>query len=234
MTTIDITAVSKLKHAELWKAAKSLGGQSALGRYLGVRPDVIGRWCNLQDTPHHTGDERDELEKKLYAITGKTLDELFPRELCEAEEFLRSKKTIESTKEIELSGLLEYAERTQERLTLDAPNTDTQELLELIKSQVDRLSYREREIIKLRYGLKDGYRYTLEEVGHIFKVTRERIRSIESRAIRRLQEYNMASGLVDFAPERTGPLKSYQEPIEVWPSERHRNEQDVKHCKSQQ
>ncbi len=42
------------------------------------------------------------------------------------------------------------------------------------------LSYREREIIKLRYGLGDGYSYTLEEVGHIFKVTRERIRQIEA------------------------------------------------------
>ena len=49
------------------------------------------------------------------------------------------------------------------------------------------LSYREREIIKLRYGIGDGYNYTLEEVGHIFKVTRERIRQIEAKAIRKLQ-----------------------------------------------
>ncbi len=49
------------------------------------------------------------------------------------------------------------------------------------------LSYREREIIKLRYGLGDGYSYTLEEVGHIFKVTRERIRQIEAKAVRKLQ-----------------------------------------------
>jgi RNA polymerase primary sigma factor len=49
------------------------------------------------------------------------------------------------------------------------------------------LSYREREIINLRYGLGDGYSYTLEEVGHIFKVTRERIRQIEAKAVRKLQ-----------------------------------------------
>ena len=49
------------------------------------------------------------------------------------------------------------------------------------------LSYREREIIQLRYGLGDGYSYTLEEVGHIFKVTRERIRQIEAKAVRKLQ-----------------------------------------------
>jgi len=49
------------------------------------------------------------------------------------------------------------------------------------------LTYREREIIKLRFGIGDGYIYTLEEVGRIFKVTRERVRQVEARAIRKLQ-----------------------------------------------
>jgi hypothetical protein len=54
-----------------------------------------------------------------------------------------------------------------------------------INKVLKTLSYREREIIKLRYGLGDGYSYTLEEVGHIFKVTRERIRQIEAKAVPR-------------------------------------------------
>jgi RNA polymerase primary sigma factor len=49
------------------------------------------------------------------------------------------------------------------------------------------LNYREREILKLRYGLADGYAYTLEEVGKIFSVTRERVRQIEAKAVRKLQ-----------------------------------------------
>jgi RNA polymerase primary sigma factor len=57
-----------------------------------------------------------------------------------------------------------------------------------INKVLKTLSYREREIIKLRYGLGDGYSYTLEEVGHIFKVTRERIRQIEAKAVRKLQQ----------------------------------------------
>ena len=60
------------------------------------------------------------------------------------------------------------------------------------------LSYREREIIKLRYGLGDGYSYTLEEVGHIFKVTRERIRQIEAKAVRKLQQPARSQDLVGF------------------------------------
>jgi len=64
----------------------------------------------------------------------------------------------------------------------------TQEMLkEKIDDVLRTLTYREREIIKLRYGLGDGYTYTLEEVGRIFKVTRERVRQIEAKAVRKLQ-----------------------------------------------
>ena len=52
---------------------------------------------------------------------------------------------------------------------------------------METLNYREREILRLRYGLADGYTYTLEEVGRIFKVTRERVRQIEAKAVRKLQ-----------------------------------------------
>jgi len=62
---------------------------------------------------------------------------------------------------------------------------------EMLKERIDHvlrtLTYREREIIKLRYGIGDGYTYTLEEVGRIFKVTRERVRQVEAKAIRKLQ-----------------------------------------------
>jgi RNA polymerase primary sigma factor len=67
-------------------------------------------------------------------------------------------------------------------------NAATQEMLkDKIESVLKTLTYREREIIKLRYGLGDGYTYTLEEVGRIFKVTRERVRQIEAKAVRKLQ-----------------------------------------------
>ena len=71
----------------------------------------------------------------------------------------------------------------------DSPvSSATQEMLkDKIDSVLKTLTYREREIIKLRYGLGDGYTYTLEEVGRIFKVTRERVRQIEAKAVRKLQ-----------------------------------------------
>jgi RNA polymerase primary sigma factor len=66
-------------------------------------------------------------------------------------------------------------------------NAAPQEMLkEKIDQVLETLTYREREIIKLRYGLGDGYTYTLEEVGRIFKLSRERIRQIEAEAVRKL------------------------------------------------
>jgi RNA polymerase primary sigma factor len=60
-------------------------------------------------------------------------------------------------------------------------------LKDRINDVLSALNYREREIIRLRYGLADGYAYTLEEVGKIFSVTRERVRQIEAKAVRKLQ-----------------------------------------------
>jgi RNA polymerase primary sigma factor len=60
-------------------------------------------------------------------------------------------------------------------------------LRDRIEATLQSLSFREREIIKLRYGLGVGYTYTLEEVGKIFKVTRERVRQIEAKSLRKLQ-----------------------------------------------
>ncbi len=73
---------------------------------------------------------------------------------------------------------------------------------QMLKGKIEHvlrsLTYREREIIKLRYGLGDGYSYTLEETGRIFKVTRERIRQIESKALRKLQHATRAEHLKGF------------------------------------
>ncbi|MEN6556659.1 MAG: sigma-70 family RNA polymerase sigma factor [Thermoguttaceae bacterium] len=67
-----------------------------------------------------------------------------------------------------------------------------------IAEVLESLDYREREILRLRYGLADGYSYTLEEVGKIFSVTRERVRQIEVKAVRALQHPARATQLAEF------------------------------------
>ena len=79
----------------------------------------------------------------------------------------------------------EFLEDYREEDPLHDMNQDL--LKARIADVLNALNYREREIIRLRYGLADGYAYTLEEVGKIFSVTRERVRQIEAKAVRKLQ-----------------------------------------------
>lgn len=67
-----------------------------------------------------------------------------------------------------------------------------------IDSILDSLPEREKNVIRMRFGLVDGYSHTLEEVGYVFKVTRERIRQIEAKAIRRLRAQSKKKELKDF------------------------------------
>jgi RNA polymerase primary sigma factor len=84
-----------------------------------------------------------------------------------------------------------------------------------IEAVLKTLTYREREIIKLRYGIGDGYTYTLEEVGRIFKVTRERVRQVEAKAIRKLQHPVRARKLQGFVetPVRKDPRAASSEKL---------------------
>lgn len=97
----------------------------------------------------------------------------------------------------------------------DDPLYDTHQhaLKTRIEEAMQGLNYREREILRLRYGLADGYAYTLEEVGKIFSVTRERVRQIESKAVRKLQQPYRARSLMSFLDGIEPPLADSKEPV---------------------
>lgn len=71
-------------------------------------------------------------------------------------------------------------------------------LQEQLRDVLSTLPPREQEVLKMRFGLDDGYSLTLEEVGLYFNVTRERIRQIEAKALRRLRHPRRANGLRDY------------------------------------
>ena len=76
--------------------------------------------------------------------------------------------------------------------------TTNEILKEEIKSVLETLQPREQQVLELRFGLIDGTSYTLEEVGKKFNVTRERIRQIEAKALRKLRHPSRAKKLKDF------------------------------------
>jgi RNA polymerase primary sigma factor len=69
-------------------------------------------------------------------------------------------------------------------------------LREHIAAALEQLTYRQRGILEMRYGLGDGFAYTLAEVAQVFRLTRERIRQLQARAIRKLRKH--ADALRDF------------------------------------
>lgn len=71
-------------------------------------------------------------------------------------------------------------------------------LKEQLAQILANLPDREQEILKLRFGLEDGKHYTLRETGDVFNLTRERVRQIEARALKRLREYSMSKQLKDY------------------------------------
>ncbi len=79
-----------------------------------------------------------------------------------------------------------------------AVQTSYKLLQEQLRTVLETLPPREQEVLKMRFGLDDGYSLTLEEVGLYFNVTRERIRQIEAKALRRLRHPRRASGLRDY------------------------------------
>jgi len=94
------------------------------------------------------------------------------------------------------SHLGDFVPDDQEETPVDiASNVALREQLDRLLGQ---LTEREREVLKLRFGLEDGYPRTLEEVGHIFEVTRERIRQIEAKALNRLRQPQLNRLLRDY------------------------------------
>ncbi len=71
-------------------------------------------------------------------------------------------------------------------------------LKEKLGAIIDDLPLREQKVLRMRFGLEDGYAHTLEEVGYLFQVTRERIRQIEAKALRKLRNPKRVKELMDF------------------------------------
>lgn len=204
---IDITAVAKLKHADLWAAAKSLGSQAALARHLGISQIEIGEWINLKSVPparpvgrRWTEDYICQMESKLIELTGKSWDELFPDSLRDNAEFLACEKTIEKTATMESIALEHYAMCSRQRMLHGAVDGERREALRAVLGNVLRTcTDRDARILTMRFGLDGTPAKTQEEVGKEFGLSSSRVNRLEQRAVRRLQNPEVFAELEEYA-----------------------------------
>ncbi len=110
-----------------------------------------------------------------------------------AERPLSLEMTIHEEEDAALTDFVE-----DEEVTSPALSAQRQQLRDTLDEVLDTLTPREMRILQLRFGLVDGYNYTLEEVGRKFGVTRERVRQIESQALIRLRHPSRSRKLRDY------------------------------------
>ncbi len=203
-----------MRHAALLEAARQMGGIKPLAAHLGISDHIVSKWVNLKSMPSLRRGKWQaskrfrklwpSIERKLFALTGMKTDDLFPG-------FVRDSGLLDMSKEVEvtqnvgekqLQALVDY--RAQQEVAPDL----LQDMRSKITTVLNTLTVREREAIKLRYGLEDGCPSTIDDVARAFKVTRERVRQIEAQAMRKLQCHHRSkylASLVDVDVGQTAP-----------------------------
>jgi RNA polymerase sigma factor (sigma-70 family) len=212
MKTIQLSAVGRLKHTDLWRAAVKVGGQTALAKYLGVEPSRLNSWVNLKSlppvtsedlarSPSWTAERHVEFERKLLALTGKTLPELFPEGMRQCTEFLKASKEFEQTQEFTTDELLGYAEMERERRAIAGPVHEAEqgEVKELITHVLKTIPERERRILSQLYGLNGEQPRSYYELAEVEGCTHQNIRHIEQRAMSKLRMPARISLLLSYA-----------------------------------
>ncbi len=153
-------------------------------------------------------------EKALFQLFGRepTIDELAKASNMSVEDVRKvvkiSRQPVSLDRpvgETEDSSFGDFLEDT--RCASPSQSATGETLKQRLEHVLKTLTYREREIIKLRYGIGDGYTYTLEEVGRIFKVTRERVRQVEAKALKKLQHPVRSRKLAGFLEESIAEVK---------------------------
>jgi len=177
-----LRATIQVRNDHMLKARERLGlTQADVAGIAGVSISLIGCLERLQFPSTYRYEEALLIADALHV----PVESVLPEEMVG----WQGKTKFAYTEEVPIKKLLDYENRTTTHYLLESPDVAIEKSDDLarLKLLIKTLSYREREIIKLRYGLDGEFSYTLEEVGRIFGVTREVIRQVEARAIRKLE-----------------------------------------------
>lgn len=187
----------------------------------GYRFSTYATWWVRQAISRALADQSRTVRIPVHMI--ETINKLMKAQRKLLQELGRDPKVDEVAKEMGLPGkkVREIIRTTQEPISLDTPvgeeeDTRLKDFIEdekslspseaalylLLKAQLSRvmeaLTPREQKILEMRFGLENGRSHTLEEVGEEFKVTRERIRQIEAKALRKLRHPSKNKRLMDY------------------------------------
>lgn len=158
---------------------------------------TLGVWGNAERLNFKDTD-RDSL-RKIASLLEVDVKEICPPEFADKD--MRTKRAI--FQEMRAERIIN--EQAKKRLICYESNEDCktpQELKEILKKVLNCLTYRQRKVIELRYGIGHGHEYTYEEIGKMLKMTRERARQIVEMAIERLKVPERVKKLKDALTEK--------------------------------
>ena len=188
----DFYAILKVQNGRIRKAMEDAGIPNAarLAERAGKSAACVGKLLNFKISPRRPGDGQ------WRAVTQAVCDalcvepaDIFPDHLSVTMDANQMARYVER-------GQIPHADRRH----LPAPDeaAEAQELRETIDRLLQTLTFREREIVKLRYALDGGFEFTLDEVATIFDISTERVRQVEARAVRKMQHPARSKRLAPF------------------------------------
>ena len=171
----------------------------ALAQEVGVSKQAIACYERLRYLPPPF------TARRLARVLGKSISELFPksvRQLTKVLNISREKGYCVKT-QYPITGLIPLSSVPADELpTVDdseiIKTAEREELVEIIRGVLGTLSPNQKDVINLRYGIANGNPSTLEEIGRMFRITSERVRQIEAKALKRLRHPPRARRLAGF------------------------------------
>jgi len=178
---MKLRATTKIRNHKLLEAREKLGlNQTDAAELCGVPKTTFMKLEKLEFPKRFN----DEMVCKISAALNINTDDIMVPDMAG----LEVQNTSIKVKEVPCDRILEYKTKQTERLLMMPEDSiEKQDEIELIKKYMEHLTYREREVIKLRYGIGEEMAYSLEEIARIFKVGRERVSQIEMKALRKIR-----------------------------------------------
>lgn len=186
-SSVPITVVAKAKVAPLWAAAKACGGQSALGRTLGVHPTEIGQWVNCKKVPPHKWFTDDVYTKKFLDVIGCLPGDIWPDDLTD-DMLNYLSRPVEHTASVCISQLASLNLISRDRIEVPDAQLIRREQGEQVDDMLGTLTAREARVISRRFGLNGNEVVSLQQIGSDEGgLSKERMRQIESKGLSKLR-----------------------------------------------
>lgn len=181
-------------------------------REIGHSASRLGDLIALREAPIKKDGSFSDMAKKIMEVLGAAPSDLWTPEQLNMrleKNTWEDKYTTDTVKAILGSNVAQLEGAVYKDVEKPEEQLDKKELKSMLENGLAKLTPREKKVLIFRFGLDDGKEYTLEEVAEIINVTRERVRQIEAKALRKMRHPKTVKSLKDHAEDLLNAPKDY-------------------------